>query len=1007
MDGIDVDDRVLAARGERVTVRCRLPIAQLELRGELPCWEQAVPMRLDGGWAEARLRLGAGVYEYKLAAPGGRWWLDPDNPRTRGAGGVVNSALVVGGSDEPVLHAPAAPWIERRRDGALVVRAALRRGHGESLQLRSDDGAGLRAIAMRAVGGEDQHVLFEAVVAGAGRRLDYGFGLADGRVIGAAGRLLAAEVAAPDVPAWWREAIVYTVLVDRFRRAGGWQGTPWARDARAGGDLDGVIEALPYLADLGVTALHLTPVCVAPSPHRYDVVDPFTVDPALGGEAAFARLIAAADDRGLRILVDVTTTHLHRDAAPFRDVAARGPASPYWRWFRTSRWPFHDGPDPGYEHYQKGQWQEPLLATDDPGVGEHLVAVVEGWLGRGVDGVRLDAAADLPVPLVARLRVAARAIRPDAVVFGEVVPASVERWTLAGHLDAATDFAGQRALAGWLGGDSAASMAAEATGLRFRRGGDGARLLGFTGTHDQPRLGSRLGADAARLGLFAVLVRAPVPLLYYGDEVGLAAGDAARDFEDSWPDRQCMPWQPAAWDAATHGLVTAAAALRRQLPVLAGGDEELLAVGDDVLVVRRRLGRDLVDAVLHRGAAATRVTLPDAGAAAGARVLFTLGAAALVGDALELGPWSACVVDRSPVAVDAELADANPALAIAAFAAAQVVTPAYPVRLALTVTEACNLRCAHCITDAPGLTREGRARTLRPWLLDALDDSFAHADHVSFVHGGEALTAAIFPDVLARIQRARARRSGRADVHLVTNGMLLDGERVRRLADLGVTSVMVSLDGATAAINDRIRLGGSFDRVVANLRAAAALRTRAGLDLRLGISSVLGRGNRHQVAALAALAIELGADWLKLEETWPATPFARLDAFAADDELRAAIAAAGHALDAAGVVLVDHVDPPAGCPCSTDDPRVHGFRRADDFANRFRLRPCCLAWQQAAIDPDGTLHLGDYGGPVLGSLQGADALALWNGPVARAARTAALAATTPEARARCAALSRP
>jgi cyclomaltodextrinase len=995
----DGDERVLAARGERVTVRCRVPVAQLELRGELPCWEQAVPMRLDGGWAEARLRLAPGVYEYKLAAPGGRWWLDPDNPRTRGSGGVVNSALVVGGSDEPVLHAPAAPWIERRTDGALIVRAALRRGHGEALALRCDDGAGVRSAPMRAVAGEDQHLLFEAVVAGAGKRLSYAFALASGRVVGAGGRMLEAEAAAPDVPAWWREAIVYTVLVDRFRRAGGWRGTPWTREMRAGGDLDGVVEALPYLADLGVTALHLTPVCVAPSPHRYDVVDPFTVDPAVGGEAAFARLIAAADRRGVKVLVDVTTTHLHRDAAPFRDAAARGPASPYWPWFRATRWPFHDGPDPGYEHYQKGQWQEPLLATDDPGVAEHLVAVVEGWMARGAAGVRLDAAADLPVPLVARLRDAARAARPDAVVFGEIVPPGVERWTLAGHLDAATDFAGQRGLVGWLDGTtSTAALAAAAAGLRFRRGGDGGRLLGFTGTHDQPRVASRGGADAARLGLLAVLVRAAVPLLYYGDEVGLAAGDAGRDFEDSWPDRQCLPWEPSAWDMATHGLVRAAARLRRATPALGGGDEELLVPGADVLVVRRRLGPQVVDVVLHRGAGVVHLALPAAGGAAAARVLLAHGDAVLDGDTLRLGPWSALVVDRSASALDIEVAAANAALAAAAFARGQVVTPSYPVRVALTVTEACNLRCAHCITDAPRLTREGRARTLRPWLLDALGDVFAHADHLSFVHGGEALSAAIFPEVLARFQRARAGR--RADVHLVTNGMLLDAERVRRLADLGVTSIMVSLDGATAGTNDRVRLGGSFERVVANLRAAAALRDR-GVDLRLGISTVLGRGNRHQVAALAALATDVGVDWLKLEETWPATPFARLDAVAADDELRAAIADADAVLSAAGVVLVDHVDPPAGCPCSSDDPRVHAFRRADDHANRFALRPCRMAWEQAAIDADGTLRLGDYGGPVLGSLLDGDPLALWNGPAARAARGAALAATTPEARARC------
>jgi cyclomaltodextrinase len=258
----------------------------------------------------------------------------------------------------------------------------------------------------------------------------------------------------------------------------------------------------------------------------------------------------------------------------------------------------------------------------------------------------------------------------------------------------------------------------------------------------------------------------------------------------------------------------------------------------------------------------------------------------------------------------------------------------------------------------------------------------------------------VFPEVLRRIRGARARRPGRADVHLATNGMLLTPARGRELVDLGVTSVMVSLDGATAPVNDRIRVGGAFNRVIDHLRAAVALRT-AGADLRVGVSVVLGRSNAHQVEGLATLAIDLGLDWLKLEETWPATPFARLDALPAD-AVAEAIAAVAPRLAAAGVVLVDHVDPPAACACS-GDPRAIAFRSADDHAHRFRHRACRAAWEQAAIDPDGTVHLGDYGGPALGSLLGAELLALWNGPAARAARASALVGSSAAARARCAA----
>src|SRR6185295_5276974 len=118
--------------------------------------------------------------------------------------------------------------------------------------------------------------------------------------------------------------------------------------------------------------------------------------------------------------------------------------------------------------------------------------------------------------------------------------------------------------------------------------------LGFTSTHDQPRLATvTQDAALARLGLCAVALGARVPLLYYGDEVGLraSADAAARAFEDAWPDRQPMPWDDAAWDRETLAAVRASLALRRAHELLRRGDEDLRALDDDTVIVRRsRLG---------------------------------------------------------------------------------------------------------------------------------------------------------------------------------------------------------------------------------------------------------------------------------------------------------------------------------------------------------------------------------------------------------------------------------
>lgn len=77
-----------------------------------------------------------------------------------------------------------------------------------------------------------------------------------------------------------------------------------------GGDLQGITAKLPYLQDLGVTALYLNPIFTSPSSHKYDTVDYLQVDPHLGGNDAFASLCAALRARGMRVVLDAVVNHL-------------------------------------------------------------------------------------------------------------------------------------------------------------------------------------------------------------------------------------------------------------------------------------------------------------------------------------------------------------------------------------------------------------------------------------------------------------------------------------------------------------------------------------------------------------------------------------------------------------------------------------------------------------------------------------------------------------------------
>lgn len=1008
--------------------RPRRPVQCVELRGDMVHWRHLLDMeRVAGGWYEATLSLEVGTYVYKFRIADGEWACDPHNPRTRTVDGVRNSLLCVGGTDEPIVHAPSRSYVWQEDDGRLGVRAGLRHHAGQSLTLRWDEGHGAERVAMQPVARDDDLLLLEAHIPASAETVHYLFVLPDGRCVGRAGGAAQAfhvelDSLEPSAPAWWREAVLYTVFVDRFRpdgSGGRWPAEAQARLARdeegsAGGNLLGVTEALPHLVELGVTALHLTPVFIARSAHRYDVVEPRQVDPELGGDEALRALVAAAHARGLRVLLDPTVTHVHRDFAPFQHVCAHGPASPYWDWFVIRRFPFGQSDDPGYDHYQKGRWQEPLLNLAHPEVADYVVATFEHWTSLGIDGFRLDAAADIPLELCRRIRRAVRARQPDAVMFAEVTVDNIRRWS-AEAADSCTDFCLQQVLYDWLWRRAiGASVAAERLSRRrFERAGPAWTALAFTATHDQPRFATLVDeARMARLAHLLVLLGPEIPAIYYGDEVGLCSGEDGRDFEGAWPDRMCMPWDPGAWDHETLDLFRHALQLRRSIAAIARGDTAHLSLtaageGEDALLgMRRTAAGQTVDILLNGGRRAHRFELPPAEQGA-AEILLRVGPAELDGTAVELGPWAALVLRRvrSPQAAQAwrDVLTHSRALAAEAFVQGLDEAVALPTHLYLTVTEACNLRCRHCINHSGALTASGRARQLRPWLIERLGDALAAAHYVGFAHGGESLVSPVLFDVLAAIARRQAAAGAHSDVHLLTNGMLLTPEMTRRLVELGVNSIAVSLDGATAQTNDAIRVGASFHRILSHLRAAVALRATESFDLRLGISTVVTARNVAELPRLAQLVVDLGVDWLKLEELCPVNAFCQRELVASRaPAVVEGLCAVQQTLAPADVVLVNHLEPQPGCDCQArDDPALSRFRQADNFANRAHFHPCRAAWEQACIDPDGKVHPVDYHQPPLGSLIDTPLFELWDGPAARRLRAGVLRTFPSELRTRC------
>lgn len=379
-----------------------------------------------------------------------------------------------------------------------------------------------------------------------------------------------------------------------------------------GGDLDGIVDHLDHLVDLGVGGIYLTPIYPARSNHRYDATTFGGVDPILGGDAALVRLREATARAGIRLICDITLNHTGDHHEWFR-AACRDPESTEAEFYVFDRHPDRYESWLGVSSLPKLDHQAPALATrlhDGPG------SAMGRWLRApfSLDGWRVDVANMTgrlgPVDVNAQVQRAAR----------RTVDAATDGcgWLVAEHFfDYSSDvladgwhgfmnYAGvQRPVLSWLGSHDARAALMPGPGLPRRDGIgmaaaiDAARAavpwqvvlgsMSLLGSHDTSRWHSMAAdRDAAFAGLGLLLTLPGAPTLFAGDEVGLTGvGNEGA--------RQPMPWGGASWDESVLSTYRRWIRFRSSSSALAHGGFRWVHRGvDDVAFLRESLDERLL-----------------------------------------------------------------------------------------------------------------------------------------------------------------------------------------------------------------------------------------------------------------------------------------------------------------------------------------------------------------------------------------------------------------------------
>lgn len=350
-----------------------------------------------------------------------------------------------------------------------------------------------------------------------------------------------------------------------------------------GAGLERLLGWLDYAVELGASGLQLGPIFAAET-HGYDTVDHFRIDPRLGDDAAFDKLVAAARERGLHVMLDGVFNHVGRGFDAPDSWLRKNPDS------SQAVFEGHDG----------------LLELDhgNPEVLDHVVRVMDHWLTRGASGWRLDAAYAVPPAFWHAALRQVRPRHPGAFFTGEVIHGDQARYLRASGLDSLTQYELWKAIWSSLNDRNLFELA---WALDRHNGVLGAGLpLTFVGNHDVTRLATRLTDERHLAHALAVLFTvAGTPSVYYGDEQAFrglkeerAGGDDA--IRPAYPDtpaglapygwpvyrlhqrliglRRRNPWLARARTRPVH-LANTAAALesaagdRRLLTLLNLGDE--------------------------------------------------------------------------------------------------------------------------------------------------------------------------------------------------------------------------------------------------------------------------------------------------------------------------------------------------------------------------------------------------------------------------------------------------
>lgn len=396
-----------------------------------------------------------------------------------------------------------------------------------------------------------------------------------------------------DESKWLQESIVYQIFPDRFYNGDlsinpndtkPWEYPYIDHYTKFGGDIQGIIDKLDYLKDLGINLIYLTPIFKSTSNHKYNIQDYFTIDPQFGSNKLVKMLVDKCHERGIKIIFDAVFNHSGDDFFAFQDILKNQEKSKYKGWYFINEFPLSIE-KMNYYTFGTGHRNMPKLNTNNSDVTDYLLNVAKFWVKEyKIDGWRLDVCDEVSHTFWRKFRDVVKSVNKDAVIIGEIMH-EANNFLKGDQLDsimnypikfACVDFFAKRLI------NTKEFLNILATNRMLYMNNINKQLLNLIGSHDTSRFLTECYDNIERMKLAIVFqfTYIGVPYIYYGDEIGLTGGADPQN-------RKCMIWDTRRQNHELLDFYKKMIQIRKEHLVLVHGDFKELYCHGNILSYSR------------------------------------------------------------------------------------------------------------------------------------------------------------------------------------------------------------------------------------------------------------------------------------------------------------------------------------------------------------------------------------------------------------------------------------